>query len=235
MLEHPADEIPNRLFDLLSPKTLLLAGIGALPGAGTEIVVVAMAAFQLSGACLHLPPAPAAHEASQLPQAALVLPLAPRPAVHRAPCEIHERARNVGGDGRGYPLFPGTPLERPRLPVATPAWRSCVRLGDGAFRDPLAVVPLHAILFVRVERRRDLRRQERGDLLERVRSVCVVVNDLLYHLQSHCGLPVGDGTPSLNRRVCIACWPSPSAASRSTFSTTAISDSQMTRASLASL
>ena len=87
----------------------------------------------------------------------------------------------MGGDGRGYPIFPGTPLERPRLPVATPAWRSCVRLGDGAFRDPLAVVPLHAILFVRVERRRDFRRQERGDLLERVRSVCVVVNDLLYH------------------------------------------------------
>src|ERR671920_1909689 len=130
MLEHPADEIPNRLFDLLSPKTLLLAGIGALPGARTEIVVVAMAAFQLSGARLHLPPAPAAHEASQLPLAALVLPLAPRPAVHRAPCEIHERARNVGGDGRGYPLFSRPPLERPRLPVVTPA--AAVRLGDGA-------------------------------------------------------------------------------------------------------
>src|ERR687890_630914 len=87
----------------------------------------------------------------------------------------------MGRDGRGYPLFPRTPLERPRLPVATSTWRSRVRLGDGALRDPLAVVPLHAILFVRVERRRNFRHQERGDLPERVRTIRVVVNNLLYH------------------------------------------------------
>src|SRR5215203_6777348 len=85
----------------------------------------------------------------------------------------------MGGDGRRYPLFSRPPLERPCLPVATPA--IAVRLGYGSLSNPLAVVPLHAILFVRVERRRHLRRQERGDLLERVRSVRVVIDDLLYH------------------------------------------------------
>jgi hypothetical protein len=52
----------------------------------------------------------------------------------------------MGGDGRGYPLFSRPPLERPRLPVAASAWRSRVLLGDGALRDPLAVV-LVALYF----------------------------------------------------------------------------------------
>jgi transposase len=40
MFQHPADEIPNRGLDLLRPETLLLAGIGALPSVGPQIVVV---------------------------------------------------------------------------------------------------------------------------------------------------------------------------------------------------
>ena len=140
----------------------------------------------------------------------------------------------MGGDGRGNPLFLGSPLERPRLPVTTPAL--VVRLGDGSLRDPLAVVPLHAILFVRVERRRHLRRQERGDPLERVQSVCVVIDDLLYHTSVPVRLTRGRGhsfpeQAGLYRTLTKPVRRQP----RSTFSTTAISGSQTTRASLASL
>src|SRR5215218_1031954 len=106
------------------------------------------------------------------------LPEAP-PGVRRATVVLDRRLRSIHhlaryarvGDRNGYPFLAGPFREARLLAVAPPVLR---RLGNLAGAHPQPVVPPDAVLLLRFQARRYLRRHQLLDLLESVGLIHIV-------------------------------------------------------------